>query len=311
MEAWPAPAGWILPPAPVEAPLPRTIARAAVGFAAVGLGLSWIPILTWFGAILLITGLVLAIVALASPRQGGPAHAGVALGMSLLGLIVSLAVSIPSFLLVTGALDPLALPAESPIVAEDEAAPSEQLDVIETAFGRDVDSAGAWWYTAVIENPNEDWIYSEEIKIEAVAADGSVLQTLHVYPMLLQGTSAVAGTFLGLGEAEVHHIDVTPPPSEDATLSPRLDTGSFVIEDVAGAVDGATTVVTGTVRADFYEENRRVPLIAIVRGADGVILGAERIELGLLPPDDEPVGFEIPVPGVFPDGSTFEVYASL
>jgi hypothetical protein len=310
--------------APEGPPLPRTFARFATGLAAVGLAISWIPILTWFGALLLIAGLVLAVVALASPRQGGTARAGVALAMSLLGLMVSLAMTIPSIFFLTGGFFGAAGagPYEPSVTSAEDASeedapntpPALPLVTAEVAFGR-VDGPGAtpgsWWYAALLDNPNEDWIYADTVEIAAVAADGTVIATDHLTQMLLHDRSAVAGSFDDLGDLVVNRIEVTVPETEGAVSAPRDETGSFRIEGVAVNDDGTTTTVSGTIHGDFADEYRRVPLVAVLRDDEGRMIGAARFELGLLPAEGAPRLFEIPVPGDFPHDVTVEVYASL
>lgn len=304
---------------PENPPLPRTLARVAVGIGAVGLAISWVPILTWFGAILLIPALVLAIVALASPRQGGTARAAVALAMALVGLMMSLVMTVPSIYFLTGGFSGPSAGYEGDDITTqndlaDEPPPAQALVITEVAFGRTEGTDGVpgeWWYAAVIENPNEDWIYSDTFAIEAIAADGTVLSTDHPTQMLLHDTSAIAGSFDVAGGQVVDRIEVTLPDTGGAILSPRSETGSFRIEGVAAERDGRATTVTGTVRGDFADEYRRVPLVAVVRDDSGEMIGAARFELGLLPADGAPKSFMIRMPGVFPDGVNYEVYASL
>lgn len=315
----PQPQGWAPPPPgwataaygapPAEASRPRTIARVSLTFGVVGLFISWVPILTWFAAVLLVVAVILAIVALASPRQGGPGFAAGGLATGLFGLLVSLAMTVPSILLLGGEFAPMPY-APEPAYERAEAEPAMPLEVIEYATGRESAVAGSWWYGAVIDNPNLDWIYSSSIEVRALGADGTVLATVYEPSLLLQGTTAIAGSFDDLGDAVVDRIEVVIPGADDAELSYWDETASIYIEDVQGSEADGVAVVTGTVWGDIAEDARRVPLTAIAHGTDGRIIGAVTSELGLLPATGDSADFTITFPGSFPEGTTFEVYAS-
>jgi hypothetical protein len=262
---------------------------------------------------------VLAIVAFASRRQGGAGFAAGGLATALAGLIVSLAMTVPSIMLLTGTfeLNPY-FPAmgeydpEGYDYSEFEPEPAEALQLIEYSVGRHAAPADGWWYGVVVENPNWDWIYTTGIEVDALAADGTVLETARAWPTMANGRTAIAGTFAAVGDATVDRIEVRLPDLEDAELSYYGETGLVYIEEIESSEKDGATVVTGMMWGEFDGDARRVPLTAIAHGPDGRIIGATTSELGLLHGyAEEPTDFTITFPGRFPEGTTFEVFGSL
>ena len=299
---------------------PKTLAIVALVLAAVGLVLAFIPIVTWFSGIFLLGGFVLALVALISKKQGGKGLAIGALAISVVGWIVSIVVTIASFALiaqgtaetlVTGE-DTEASSSESAEQADEVAGDAQEIVVVESAFGRDAFSSDTWWYVVILENPNTDYIFDfESIDVEALDAAGTILDTAPNFVTLLSGQTAVTGSFLSVGQAEIASLNVRVPSAASAISAPADETGSFTIEGLAPVTDDYSTTVTGTVSGSFDEELEYPSVVVVARAPAGNIIGGGQTYVDRLPTDGTKVQFEVLFFDPLPADTTFEAYANI
>lgn len=196
---------------------------------------------------------------------------------------------------------------------EEAAAPTvEELGVVETAFGKDIDS-DTWWYAIVLENPNADYVFpSAGITVEAVDANGVILDSGSNYTTVLQGRTVVVGDFFSVGSGTIAKLEVRGPTSAAATSSPAAETGSFSVSEIATATEYGWTDVTGKVTSSFSEDQEFVTVSVIARDAAGKIVGSEMAFIERLPAGGT-AQFESSLWNVenLPGDVMFEAFASL
>ncbi|MFF2371648.1 NINE protein [Agromyces sp. NPDC058110] len=196
--------------------------------------------------------------------------------------------------------------------AEDPAAAVQDLAVVETAFGKDVDS-DMWWYAVVLENPNADYVFpSASFTVEAVDASGVILDSGYEFATVLQGKSVIVGNFVSVGSGTIAKLDVRGPTAAAATSSPAAETGSFAVSDIATAEEYGWLTVTGKVTSAFSEDQDLVKVSVIARDAAGTIVGSDFTFIDRLPAGGT-AQFESPLwkAESLPGGVTFEAYAGL
>ncbi len=159
--------------------------------------------------------------------------------------------------------------------AEDEApessAPVDPV-LVEKAHGRDGDT---YWYAVIIKNPNKDHIWdSASVDVEAVAKDGTILDSDSNYTVLLSGETALTGMFFDVGNEKIDHLEVRGPTADSATSAPLAETGTFKVSKVKATSDDWSTTVSGTIESSFEEQQDSVEVVVIGRKG-GTIKAAE------------------------------------
>ncbi len=196
---------------------------------------------------------------------------------------------------------------------EEPAAPAiEELAVVETSFGKDIDS-DTWWYAVILENPNADYVFpSAGITVEAVDANGVILDSSSDYTTVLQGRTVVVGNFFSVGSGTIAKLDVRGPTSAAATSSPGAETGSFAVSEIATAAEYGWITVSGKVTSTFGEDQDFVTVAVIARDASGKIVGSDMAFIERLPAGGT-AQFESSLWNVenLPGDVTFEAFASL
>ncbi|WP_100810905.1 MULTISPECIES: hypothetical protein [unclassified Microbacterium] len=318
-------AGHMPPPMPGAVPppggRPKALAIIALVLAVIGLVMAFIPFVTWFSGFVLLAGFVVALIALIKKTQGANGLSIAALVISVVGWIVSVVMSIASFAILADATTDEMIPgpgigvSEPPVdddEASDPAGDAQDLVVVESAFGRTSYDPTIWWYVLIIENPNTDYVFDfAAIDVEALSADGTILDTSSSYPTILSGTTAISGIFTDVGQGEIVELDGRGPDAAEAIPSPFDETGSFLIDGVTAASDDFSTTVTGTVSGTFESDQEFVSVVVVARAPDGRILGAESAYVDRLPSDGTKVQFEAMFFDVLPADTTFEAFASL
>jgi TM2 domain-containing membrane protein YozV len=196
--------------------------------------------------------------------------------------------------------------------AEPEAPAVQELAIVETAFGKDIES-DMWWYVVVLENPNPDHVFpSAGITVEALDANGTILDSGSNYTTVLQGRTVVVGDFFSVGSGTIAKLDVRGPTSAAATSSPAAETGSFTVADLATATEYGWMDVTGKVTSSFVEDQEFVTVSVIARDAAGKIVGSDFTFIERLPAGGT-AQFESSLWNVdsLPGDVTFEAFASL
>ena len=318
-------AGHPPPPMPGAVPppggRPKTLAIIALVLAVIGVVMAFIPFVTWFSGFVLLAGFVVALIALIKTTQGAKGLSIAALIISVVGWVVSVVVSIASFAILADAARDEIVPSpgfgvsEPPVDDEEASDPvgaAQDLVVVESAFGRTSYDPTTWWYVLIIENPNTDYVFDfAEIDVEALSADGTILDTSSSYPTILSGTTAISGIFTEVGQGEIAELDGRGPDAAEAIPSPFDETGSFLIDGLTAVSDEFSTTVTGTVSGTFESEQEFVSVVVVARAPDGRILGAESAYVDRLPSDGTKVQFEAMFFDVLPADTTFEAFASL
>ncbi|KZE95364.1 hypothetical protein AVP42_00340 [Agromyces sp. NDB4Y10] len=196
--------------------------------------------------------------------------------------------------------------------AAEPAAGVEELAVVETAFGKDIES-DTWWYVVVLENPNPDHVFPMAgITIEALDASGVILDSGSEYTTVLQGRTVIAGDFFSVGSGTIASLDVRGPTSAAATASPASETGSFTITDIARADEYGYASITGKVTSSFGEDQELVQVTVVARDAAGKIVGGDFTFIDRLPAGGT-AQFDSSLWSVenLPADVTFEAFATL
>ncbi len=317
-------AGYTPPPVPGAVPplggRPKTLAIIALVLAVIGVVMAFIPFVTWFSGFVLLAAFVASLIALINKTQGAKGLSIAALVISVIGWIVSIVVSIASFAILADTATDEIIPgpgigvSEPPVdeEASDPVGEAQDLIVVESAFGRTSYDPTIWWYVLIIENPNTDYVFDfAGIDVEALSADGTILDTSSSYPTILSGTTAISGIFTEVGQGEIAELDGRGPEAAEAIPSPFDETGSFLIDGIAAASDDFSTTVAGTVSGTFESDQEFVSVVVVARAPDGRILGAESAYIDRLPSDGTKVQFEAMFFDVLPSDTTFEAFASL
>ncbi|BDV32001.1 FxLYD domain-containing protein [Microbacterium terricola] len=290
----PAPLGATGPATPEQAvKKPRNVlGRVALVVAIIGMIFACIPGALIIGWILLPIAFVLGIVSLF--RTGKGKSAGLTgLILSIVGTVIgasvfaSLAVdavddafsgseAVAVAPADSGAVD---VPAESAAAA---AAAVDDIQIVESGFG--AESSGSYWYGVVIDNPNSDYVFtSEPVTVEAVAEDGTILDSATSYVTLLQGQTILTGTFFSVGSSTIDHLDVRGPGADDATSSPANETGVMTVSDIKASTDYGMTTVSGTVSSTLGEDQELVSVEIIARDDSGTMVGSTTAFIDRLP----------------------------
>lgn len=197
--------------------------------------------------------------------------------------------------------------------AEKPAVPAVQdLAVVESAFGKDVQS-DLWWYAVVLENPNADHVFpSAGVTLEAVDANGVILDSSTEYTTILQGRTVVVGKFFSVGAGAIAWLDVRGPTSLAASSSPASETGSFSVSGIATAQEYGWLSITGQVTSSFVEDQEFVTVAVIARDGSGTIVGSDFTFIDRLPAGGT-AQFESSLWDIdtLPTDVTFEAFASL
>ena len=307
------PAGYGVPPAPPKAPdtRPKTI---------VGVVMAFIPFVNWIAGLVLLAAFIIALIALISKKQGGTGMSITALILSVVGGIISVVMIALSFLWIGGAVlndaiqDEIAQETIAPEDDEpaDDVTTAQDIVITDGSFGRYEFDPETWWYVVMFENPNQDYIFDfASIDVEAIGADGTILDTSNEYRVILSGEAALVGDFYEVGAGEIVDLNVIGPTAADAILSPFAETGEFTLGDLAATSDDFSTTVTGTVSGDFEEDQELVQITVVARDTSGQIIGGAWTYVDRLPSDGTKVQFEATFWDPLPEGTVFEAFASL
>lgn len=196
--------------------------------------------------------------------------------------------------------------------AEPDAQGVQELVVVEAAFGKDIES-DMWWYAVVVDNPNPDHVFpSSGITIEALDAEGVILDSSSDYTTILQGRHVLVGDFFSVGSGTIAQLEVRGPTAAEATSSPAAETGTFTVTDLARADEFGYASITGKVTSDFSEDQELVSVTIIARDGSGAIIGADYTFI-----DRVPAGGAAQFESSFwkadtlPGDVTFEAFAAL
>jgi hypothetical protein len=168
--------------------------------------------------------------------------------------------------------------AEEPVAEEQEPAIAdpEELVLGETAFGIDAES-GMGWYAIEVTNPNDHYVFTSmaAIEVEAYDAAGVLLDTDTSYGTILQGRSMYVGDFFDIGAGVIDRIEVRGPTAENATYSPKVETGTFTLGEITTGSEYDWMTVNGTVTSNFAEDQDMVRIDLVARDAAGTIVGVD------------------------------------
>lgn len=317
---YPAPPGYGTPPGygapPGPDTRPKTLAIIAFVLAVVGAVIAFVPVATLFSGFLLLAGFIIGLIALISKRHSGTGLSIAAIIVSVVGWIVSIVMTVVSIGLFgwgTFTDGSVSQGTETSAPADglgDGASVTDAKALAITATGFGQASDGTWWYAFELDNPNTDAVYdATELTVEAIGADGTILDSSPEYVTVLPGKSGVAGYFENVGDEKVAKIEVRTPPTSDATALPT-DAGGFQVADVAATADSDGPVVRGTVVSSFGQDQESILVSAIVRDAGGNIVAAEYDVIDRVPAGGR-TRFEVRFYDDLPPGATVDVYPSL
>ncbi|MEV7632925.1 hypothetical protein AB0N64_11005 [Microbacterium sp. NPDC089318] len=299
----------------------NVVALIAMIVAIVGFIFACIPGALIVGWILLPIAFVLSIVSLflkGERKWMGVVGLIVSIMGTIVGFVVFFAVVATAFDQSFGSGDTtVSKPAEQ-AASDDQEAPAdepadarEEMALLETAFGKSSVDSSTWWYVAIFENPNEDYIFpTTGLSVEALDAQGTILDSSSEYRTILSGKSAVAGTFFSTGDGTIAKIELRGPAATDATRSPASETGSFTIADVVPTTDSYSTSVHGKVTSSFSDDQELVEIVVVARDGAGKIIGADAGYVERLPSGGT-AQFEVTFFDPLPSGTKYEAYAAL
>lgn len=312
-------AGYASHPGSPAAPGGPGLAIAAFVLALVALSISWVPIVQFLAAVIAVIGLGLGVPALVLAVRKGRAG----LGLSIAAVAVAggaLLLAAGTFFLydrLTTAFADGFLGQESedwpeptvwPPGPREAGPPAAELVVVETSFGQATLDPTTSWYVVIMDNPNPEHVFpAAEILVEAVGADGTILDSDTVVTDVLPGRVAVTGRFISVGSSVVDHLEIRAPEAADAVHG--VAPGAFAVSDLSATNDEWSTTVTGVLAGSFTTEQSYVRLNVVARDPQGVVIGAEADYVERLPAGGQ-VRFEVLFFDVLPEGTTFEAYAT-
>jgi len=307
----PAPASY--PAAGPYAPPPsgpstrQGIATTALVLGIIALLSGWIP--TW-GVVIGVTTIILAVVALAKKQSKGMAISGLVMGV--VGAIESIAVIVAILVAANNVIDDdfyhMTLPPDyddSPVTLG--TVPSDGLYITEQAFGEEPGDQNVWWYVVYLENPQDVTLAPTEITVDALAADGTVLESSWAYQTVAPGNSAIVGNFWDIGDATVDAITVTGP-GPDGSLASPFD-GALIFSDPSVETDAYSTTVTGTVTSEVSANVYGGNVAIVARDEAGTIIGGATAYLQAIEPG-ESVAVDARFYYPLPSGVTLEYFTS-
>ncbi|QWC15818.1 hypothetical protein KKR89_16390 [Cellulomonas dongxiuzhuiae] len=300
---------------------------AAFVVAIVALMLSWVPIINNGAAFLALVALVLGIVGLVNAARKGRPGKGMAVAAVVIS-VVSLVVVVTTQIAYGRVLDEFVEELDSASTSqlegaasadatadaaadEDESAASavRELAVVESAFGQNTYDPTTWWYVVIVENPNAEHVFPlAGLDVEAIGADGTILDSGSTYVDVLPGRVALTGSFMSVGTGVIDHLDLRGPDVTDALHKPGA--GSFTVTDVAAATDEWSTTVGGNLSGSFVDEQSLVKVVVVARNAQGQIIDADFSFVDRLPPGVQ-ARFEVNFMTALPADTTYEVYPAL
>jgi hypothetical protein len=198
---------------------------------------------------------------------------------------------------------------EEPSTGGDEpAGAAAAIEVGETAFGAYPGQDGMYWYTVEITNADDaayyEFFYAD---VEAVDADGTILDTSSFGGTLLPGTTMYSGIFTEVGDAEIASLDVRGLEDQDASAPTDAQLGEFAFEGVTAETDEYSTTLTGTIKSTFAEDQDSVEITVVARDSDGKVVYADSGSTDRVPAGGG-ANFEIYLGEPLPDDLTYELY---
>lgn len=317
---------------PVSAPQPgKGLAITAMVLGIVGLlgfVVALIPFVGFISLLVPLAAVIIGIVALVRKSPGRPfAITGVITGALALIVCTAIAITITN-LVATAANDPQGFIQEqcesAGLTAEEcdalatggepatdpEGSGSEPgavpIAVGETAFGAYDEEGEYAWYTVELENPDQvfyEYVYAD---VEALDANGTILDTSTIGGGMLPGTTVFSGIFSDAAPADIAEIQVV---GLDDLLSEGdpFEGGEFTVSDIAATTDDYQTTVTGRIASSFTDDHDQLGLTVVARDADGTIVFADEGHTDRVPAGGS-ANFEVSLYASLPDGLTFEVH---
>ena len=160
---------------------------------------------------------------------------------------------------------------------------SDGLEVVETAFGQAAHDDSTWWFVVILDNPDPELGFERAtVTVDAVDADGAVLDTAWEDVTTGPGEVAMTGLFAEVGDGTIDRLEVRGPDADDAAALPG-GAGEFSVANLSADTTPQTTTVTGALSSTFTEERTFIDVIVVARDAAGEILRAETTYVPLLP----------------------------
>lgn len=196
---------------------------------------------------------------------------------------------------------------EAPTEPEGDAA---ELSVVNAGYGPYSYDETTWWYVVIVNNPNDDRLFSfAEVTVEAVGADGTILDSSTNYLNVLPGDTAVSGAFFEVGTAQIDHLEVRGPGADESEAAPPEGLGAFTVSELTPVTDEYSTTVTGVLSGTFADEQENVSIVVVALDPAGAIIGGEFSYVERLPVDGR-AQFEVWFGEPLPADTTFVGYAT-
>lgn len=271
------------------APVGLAVASLVIGIVALLTG--WIPV---WGIVLGLLAAILGFVAIGKKQSKGLSIAGIITG--IIGAIMSTAVLVA---LIAGAnwisdpdnwptfsydpdnsYDPgdLYYNGDSTTIQPDAGGTS--LSIAEQAFGKSESNPEVWWFAVILDNPNSTSFPAADITVQALAADGTVLDDNWTYRAVAPGKTALVGNFWDVGGGEIASLQVLGPPAD--ALSSSTPEGGLELSDFTVESNDWSTTVSGTVTSTFGELKYGAVIAVVARDDSGAIIGVANAYVGEL-----------------------------
>ena len=313
------------------------IAALVLGIVGIlGIAVAFIPFAGFAAILVPIVAIVLGVIALAKKKPGkGLAITGTVLGAVALVACATIAIAMTAFI-TSVASDPDRFISESceaagltqeecdelttdPGVADPETAPQGDpvaggsVEVGELAFGQIAGEEGSWWYVVTLDQADSAAMYEYFFfDVEALDAEGRVLDTDTQSATLLPGKTVLVGEFYDLGADPIAELNLVGLDDEmnEAVALPDDVAGEFTFSEVTGTTDYGLTTVTGTISSSFPVDQEAVYISLVARDADGKPVAVGRATTDRIPADGS-AKFEGYITGEVPEGATIEASAQL
>jgi len=290
---------------PPGRPASQGLAITALVLGVIALITGWIPV--W--AILLgVIAVILGSIAIAKRQPKGMAIGGIVTGV--IGALFSLGILLIAIFAISEGADPYSSWEPEEYHGDVPLGPQSvdgSIVLAEQAFGATSYDDGTWWFVVVLDNSQGEAYEASDFTIEALDANGEVLDSQWSYVAVPQGESAISGAFYEIGAEGITELRVTGPSPE--TAGTGMQTGELAVSSVQSTSDDWSTTVTATVESTFEEDTYGGVVTFVARDASGQIIGASNGYVEEMSQGDtaqvEAFFYEI-----LPEGTTFTAYAS-
>ena len=264
------------PPPRPSTPQGAAIAALVVGI--IGVLTGWLP--AW-GVAIGIAAIILGVIALAKKQSKGMAVSGLVMG------VISIIESVIIIIVIVASANSFnddyyldddyhpSFDADSGEVVTFGTEPIDGIYISDQAFGLEPTGDNVWWYVVYLDNPSDVDYAPIDIEVDALAADGSIIESESNYLDLPSGKSALFGNFWNVGEQTIDSIRVTGPVPSD--VIDYLPEGDLTFTDLKVLTDDYSTSVAGTITSHLSAKIYGGVITVVARDAEGTIIGGANL----------------------------------